>query len=333
MRHFFSIIVPVYNRPDEVEELLASLATQEGDATFELVLVEDGSTKPCAEVVERYMDRLTICYFTKPNSGRSETRNYGMERAKGDYFLFFDSDCIIPPTYFVSLESELEQRYSDCFGGPDAAHPSFSDTQKAISYAMTAFLTTGGIRGGKQQLEKFKPRTFNMGFSRKVYEAVGGFNDMFGEDIDLALRILKAGFTTTLYRSVYVYHKRRVSMRKFCKQVYIFGIARVNLAIIHKGSLKLVHTLPALFLMGVLALIVLSFACTPLFLAPLVFYTLLLFTDALVKNKSLRIACISVVAGYVQLLGYGWGFLKSFVSKIIFRRGLESSEELKRVYK
>ncbi|MDR0661062.1 MAG: glycosyltransferase [Prevotellaceae bacterium] len=333
MRHFFSIIVPVYNRPDEVEELLASLSTQEGSAKFEVIIVEDGSTKPCANVVQVYSGKLNIRYFTKPNTGRSDTRNYGMKEAQGSYFIFFDSDCIITPQYFLRLEENLNNSYSDCFGGPDAAHESFSAVQKAINYAMTAFLTTGGIRGGKQQLEKFKPRTFNMGFSRKVYETVGGFNDMFGEDIDLALRIQKAGFRIVLYRDVYVYHKRRVSLKKFFKQVYIFGTARINLALIHKGSLKAVHTFPALFLLGGIALIILSIVVSPLFLLPVVLYTILLFTDALIQTKSLKTTLLAVIASYIQIIGYGWGFIRSFFEKIILRKGLESSDTLKRVYK
>ena len=333
MDFFFSIVVPVYNRPDEVEELLASLAAQEGSAKFELLIVEDGSTKPCKNIVEQYSSKLNIRYFTKPNTGRSDTRNYGMREAVGSYFIFFDSDCIVTPQYFQQLEKNLTSNYSDCFGGPDAAHPSFSSTQKAINYAMTAFLTTGGIRGDKQQLEKFKPRTFNMGFSRKVYETVGDFNDMFGEDIDLAIRIQNAGFRTTLYQDVYVYHKRRVSLKRFYKQVYIFGTARVNLALIHKGSLKMVHILPALFLLGGVALVISSIFCTPLFLAPIVLYILLLFADAILKTRLLTTALLAVVASCIQVVGYGWGFIRSFIEKIILKKGLESSETLKKIYK
>lgn len=333
MSFYFSIIVPVYNRPDEVEELLASLSVQEGTAKFEVVIIEDGSTKPCRDVAKRYSDKLEIRYFTKPNTGRSDTRNVGMREAKGDYFIFFDSDCIITPQYFLRLEKNLSEDYSDCFGGPDAAHESFSSTQKAINYAMTAFLTTGGIRGGKKQLEKFKPRTFNMGFSRKVYETVGGFNDMFGEDIDLVLRIQKASFRITLYRDVYVYHKRRVSLKKFFKQVYIFGTARINLALIHKGSLKAVHTFPALFLIGGVCLIALAGIINPLYLLPIALYTLLILIDALIRTKSIKTTLLAAVAAYIQIIGYGWGFIRSFIEKIVFRKGLESSEILKRVYK
>lgn len=207
---YFSIIIPVYNRLDEVRDLLDSLSKQT-DKDFEVVLVEDGSTLRCDAAVKEFEDRVDVKYFYKENEGRSIARNYGMERASGEYFLFFDSDCVIPEHYIATLRKALEERPTDCFGGPDAAHSSFSDTQKAINYSMTSFLTTGGIRGGKVQLEKFVPRTFNMGFSRRVWEKVGGFREMFSEDIDMSTRIRQAGFAISLIREAYVYHKRRVN--------------------------------------------------------------------------------------------------------------------------
>lgn len=329
----YSIIIPVYNRPDEVEELLDSLVKQEGDFSFEVVIVEDGSTLPCDKVLGKYKDKLSINYYAKPNTGRSDTRNVGMKLAKGDYFLFFDSDCVLPSQYFATLNKNLSESYSDCFGGPDAAHESFTDIQKAISYAMTSFFTTGGIRGGKQQLEKFKPRTFNMGFSRAVYERVGGFRDMFGEDIDLSIRILDAGFSIKLYRDVFVYHKRRISFKKFYKQVYNFGSGRISLALLHKGSMKLVHTLPALFLVGAVAVIILSLFLSFWFWLFPAFYTLLLLADAFTKTKSVKTTLLAVWTSYIQLVGYGWGFITAFVQKVLLGRGLESSETLKKVYK
>ncbi|MDE5857708.1 MAG: glycosyltransferase, partial [Muribaculaceae bacterium] len=221
----FSIIVPVYNRIDEVADLLESLSRQTVN-NFELVLVEDGSTQPCEDVVKLYEAKFPIQYYYKENEGRSIARNYGMERAKGDYFIFFDSDCVVPEDYFEKLQKQYEEKPVDCFGGPDAAHDSFSTTQKAINYSMTSFLTTGGIRGGKISLEKFTPRTFNMGFARKVYEKVGGFREMFSEDIDMSTRIRNAGFSISLYPDQYVYHKRRVDFKKFFRQVYVFGMSR-----------------------------------------------------------------------------------------------------------
>ncbi len=337
---FYSIIVPVYNRPDEVAELLESLSIQEDRAGFEVVIIEDGSTHPCIGVVEQYASQLNIHYYCKPNTGRSDTRNVGMQLAKGDYLLFFDSDCVLPPQYFSTLNKNLQTDYSDCFGGPDAAHASFSPTQKAISYAMTSFFTTGGIRGGKSQLEKFKPLTFNMVFSRKVYEKVGGFSDMFGEDIDLSIRFADAVFRIVLYRVVFLYHKRRVSFKKFYKQVRNFGSGRISLALLHKGSLKAVHTLPALMLVA--AVLLLCFLPFAFILSPATFYLilflplaylLLLFLDALRKNKNLKVALLAVGASVIQIVGYGWGFIAAFVQKIIFRKGLESRETLTKVYK
>lgn len=328
---YFSIIVPVYNRPDEIRELLESLNKQTLK-DFEILLIEDGSTKRCDTVAQEFDKDLNICYFYKENSGRSLTRNYGMERASGDYFIFFDSDCIIPEHYFEIVKAKLETDYVDCFGGPDAAHASFNDLQKAISYSMTSFFTTGGIRGGKKGMEKFAPRTFNMGFSKEVYRCVGGFKDMFGEDIDLSLRIRNAGFHTALIREAFVYHKRRVSFRSFYRQVSVFGKARVDLYLLHPGSLKIVHLLPAAFVLGTLALIILSFFCIWALL-PLAAYFLALFFESLVCNHSLRIACLSVVTSVIQLGGYGIGFLSAFVKKVILKRTGNQEAELKKLYK
>ena len=328
----FSLIVPIYNRPDEACELLESLAEQTY-TDFELVLVEDGSTKPCANEVEKFRSGININYIVKDNSGRSDTRNVGMKNAKGDYFIFFDSDCIIPPHYLKTVNRMLDEDYADCFGGPDREHPSFSTMQKAINYAMTSFWTTGGIRGGKVNMEKFKPRTFNMGFSRAVFEKVGGFKDMYGEDIDLSIRINKAGFTTKLYRDAFVYHKRRVDLKRFYKQVNIFGQARINLYKLYPESLKLVHTFPALFVMGGVVVICLAIFATPWFLIFPALYLLLLFSDSLAKTKSVSIASLSIVTSLIQIIGYGLGFITSFVQKIILRKGLEDIETIKKVYK
>lgn len=326
----FSIIVPVYNRPKEVQELLESLS-QQTSKNFEAVIVEDGSTVKCDNIVEEYKDKIQIKYFFKPNSGRSLTRNYGMERAAGNYLVFFDSDCIIPPQYFETVTRELESNYTDCYGGPDRAHESFTTLQKAISHSMTSFLTTGGIRGGKKGLEKFTPRTFNMGFSKEVYQRVGGFKDMFGEDIDLSLRIREAGFTTRLLTDAYVYHKRRVSLKSFFRQVNTFGRARIDLYRQHNSSMKLVHMLPAMFVVGVCFLVLASLVC-PWALLPLLFVLLAFFTESLVVNRSLPIAALSVVTSFIQLWGYGTGFIAAFFNKIILGRN-NDEEELNKRYK
>ncbi len=324
----FSIIVPVYNRPDEVADLVRSLVAQtSGD--FELIVVEDGSTVPCREQVEEGVrNGLNARYFFKENEGRSIARNYGMERARGEYFIFFDSDCVIPPEYFSNLEKDLEATPTDCYGGPDAAHSSFSPTQRAINYTMTSFLTTGGIRGGKVSLEKFTPRTFNMGFHRSVYERVGGFREMFSEDIDMSTRIKRAGFSITLYQNP-VWHKRRIDLRKFLRQVYVFGMSRITLQQLYPGSLKAVHTAPALFLLGCLALIALSIFVSPWFLLPLGLYFLALFTGALLKEKSLNVALRTPAAALVQLWGYGFGFLKAAFTTYILGRGRNLDLEIK----
>ena len=326
----YSIIVPVYNRPDEVKELLDSLLAQTVKP-FELVLVEDGSKERCDHLIGHYRSFFTIHYYYKENSGRSETRNYGMERANGDYLLFFDSDVILPPFYFEKLEAAMQATLCDCFGGPDAADDSFSDMQKAVNHAMTSFWTTGGIRGGKAVMEKFCPRTFNMGFSKEVYKQVGDFKDMMGEDIDLSIRIRNAGFTIRLIREVFVYHKRRIDLGRFYKQVNNFGQARIWLQILHPGSLKLVHAAPALMLIMGVALLVASIFFPWLLLLPLL-YVMLIFTDSVIKNKSLKVAMQSVVAAAVQITGYGMGFLKAFWFKMILKRPLETKKNLTKIY-
>lgn len=324
---FFSIIIPVYNRIDEVRDLLKSLSAQT-DKDFEVILVEDGSTQPCASVVEPYKSQIDIKYFYKDNEGRSIARNYGMEHADGQYFLFFDSDCVIPEQYIASLRKSLDAHYVDCFGGPDAAHESFSDTQKAINYSMTSFLTTGGIRGGKVRLDKFVPRTFNMGFSREVWETVGGFREMFSEDIDMSTRIRQAGFSIALIREAFVYHKRRISMKLFFKQVYVFGMSRITLYLLYPDSLKAVHWLPAVFVLGVIALIILSLAISWMFIIPLAAYVIAIFVCASVSTKNIKIGALSIIASIIQLSGYGIGFLKAFCNKILLRKGRNVEEEI-----
>lgn len=322
----FSVIVPVYNRIDEVRDLLDSLRRQTLK-NFELVIVEDGSTQPCEEIVRNAPD-LRVRYFYKENEGRSIARNYGLERAVGDYFIFFDSDCVIPEDYFAVLSRELDANPADCFGGPDSAHSSFTSTQKAINFAMTSFLTTGGIRGGKISLEKFVPRTFNMGFSRKVYERVGGFREMFSEDIDMSTRIRNAGFSIVLIRPAYVYHKRRVDFRKFLRQVYVFGMSRITLKLLYPGSLKTVHALPAVAVIIGLALLVLSITVSPWFLLPLGLYLAAIFVSALVSTRSAVIAVKALPASVIQICGYGCGFLKAYFFKILLGRGRDVEEEI-----
>ncbi|MCM1519657.1 MAG: glycosyltransferase [Lachnoclostridium sp.] len=322
----FSIIVPVYNRIDEVRDLLDSLEHQ-SVKNFEVVIVEDGSTAPCREVAESYAPRLDVSYHYKSNEGRSIARNYGLERARGSYFIFFDSDCVIPPDYFKVLTQKIEELHPDCFGGPDAAHESFSNTQKAINFAMTSFLTTGGIRGGKVSMEKFVPRTFNMGYSREVYERVGGFREMFSEDIDMSTRIRNAGFTLTLIPEAFVYHKRRIDFKKFFRQVHVFGMSRITLKLLYPGSMKLVHTLPALAVIIGIALLVLSIFDWR-WLLPLVIYLAAIFAAALVSSRSLSVAVRAIPASVIQITGYGTGFLRAYITKILLGRGRNIEEEI-----
>lgn len=322
----FSVIVPVYNRPDEVADLMRSLDEQTCK-DFEAVIVEDGSTVRCEKAVKDFPG-VNSKYFFKDNEGRSIARNYGMERAEGDYFIFFDSDCVIPPGYFATLSRILDANPCDAFGGPDAAHSSFSTTQKAINYAMTSFLTTGGIRGGKVSLEKFTPRTFNMGFSRAVYERVGGFREMFSEDIDMSTRIRNEGFSITLIRDAFVYHKRRIDLRKFFRQVHVFGMSRITLRLLYPGSMKLVHTLPAIAVMVGVAMLLLGLFVSPWWLLPPAVYLAAIFVTALASTRSVAIAAKAVPASVIQIAGYGSGFIRAYFTKILLGRGRDIEEEI-----
>ncbi len=304
----YSLIIPVYNRPDEVAELLDSL-TRIAFRDYEVILVEDGSTLPCEAVARQYGDRLSLRYFAKPNSGPGQSRNYGAERAEGEWLIVLDSDILVPEGYFDALNSFLAHNDVDAFGGPDRAHESFTPVQKAINYGMTSFFTTGGIRGGKQKLDKFFPRSFNMGIRREVYHALGGFRAMrFGEDIDFSYRIVEGGYRTALIPDAWVYHKRRTDFRKFFRQVHNSGIARVNLTILHPGTLRLVHLLPSAFTIGCVLLLI-GGCWWHWVWSLLACYALLITVDSTLKNHSLRIGLLSVVAAFVQLTGYGTGFL------------------------
>lgn len=312
----YSVIIPVYNRPDEVDELLESLALQQYKQ-FEVIIVEDGSTIPAKDIVDKYVGSLDIHYYIKPNSGPAQSRNYGAERNNGDYFIFLDSDCIVPQGYFEAIGKEMEAKHADAFGGPDRAHESFSRIQKAINYSMTSFFTTGGIRGGKKKMDKFYPRSFNMGISKQAFKALGGFSDMrFGEDIDFSIRIYKANYSCRLFPDAWVYHKRRTDFRKFFKQVYNSGIARINLYKKYPDSLKLVHLLPAVFTLGVLFLLLSSLIC-PYALTLILLYIIMVIIDAGIKNKSISIGLLAVVAAFVQLMGYGLGFLSAWWKRCV----------------
>ena len=312
----YSVIIPVYNRPDEVDELLQSL-TEQSFKDFEVVIVEDGSSIPCKKVVDRYQKQLDIHYYNKPNSGPGQTRNYGAERSTGEYLIILDSDCILPKGYLAAIEKELQVNPADAFGGPDRAHESFTDIQKAINYSMTSFFTTGGIRGGKKKMDKFYPRSFNMGVRREVYQALGGFSNMrFGEDIDFSIRIFKGGYQCRLFPDAWVYHKRRTDFKKFFKQVHNSGIARINLYKKYPESLKVVHLLPALFTIGIVFLLLCSLVCS-WSLSLLLLFALIICVDSTLRNKSFKIGLLSILASFIQLIGYGTGFLRAWWKRCV----------------
>lgn len=327
---FFSLIIPVYNRPFEVGELLDSLSATAYDKPFEVVIVEDGSSEKSDSIVEMFKSRLDISYYYKENSGPGDSRNFGMQMAKGDYFLIFDSDCIIPPQYLTEAEAALGRNYVDCFGGSDAALDSFTDIQKAINFAMTSMLTTGGIRGGSEKISKFQPRSFNMGISRKAFEVSGGFGNIHpGEDPDLAIRLWELGFETALFPKAYVFHKRRIDWKKFRVQVNKFGKARPILDSWHPQYAKFAFFTPSIFISLVFLSVVLLAFGKPFLLTSVVFYFVLAFLMSAFQNRSVKIGILSVIAVWHQFYGYGTGFLQSFVKiRMLKQKPQEAFPEL-----
>lgn len=304
----YTVLIPVYNRPDEVDDLLNSLVKQTY-VHFEVVIVEDGSSKPCLPVVEKYQHLLSVRYFRIENSGPGPARNYGALQSRGEYLLILDSDCVLPASYIEQVHDSLNHSHADAFGGPDRAHVTFSPIQKAINYSMTSFFTTGGIRGGKKKLDKFYPRSFNMGIRREVFLALGGFSEMrYGEDIDFSIRIMKAGYLVCLFPAAWVYHKRRANFSQFFRQVQHSGLARIELYHKYPDSLKPVHCLPALFTLGMAAIGMLAFLI-PAILGLVLIFAFFVHTDALVRNKNLKVSLLAVIASFVLLFGYGTGFV------------------------
>ncbi len=318
---YFSVIIPVYNRPDELEELLQSLLLQDYKNPFEVVVVDDGSTVSSYDVVSKFESLLNVSFYYKSNSGPGDSRNFGMKKAKGDYFIIFDSDCIIPENYLSHVEAALKDNYTDCFGGPDSAHSSFTSIQKAINFSMTSVLTTGGIRGASEKAQKFQPRSFNMGISRKAFEASKGFGLIHpGEDPDLSIRLWKLGFETQLIAKAFVYHKRRIDWSKFAKQVYKFGKVRPILNTWHPEFAKLTFWFPTVFSIGLdMALIVLPLGIfTPIYFY--IGYFLVLLITSTWYTKSIKIGFLSIIAVLIQFYGYGIGFLESQVMINLFRK-------------
>lgn len=314
---FYSIVIPVYNRPDEIKELLESLKEQEHQ-NFEVLVIEDGSSNSCESIVDGFKQYFNVQYYFKENTGQGFTRNFGFERAKGDYFIVFDSDCLIPSDYLRQVDDFLEQNLVDAFGGPDMAHASFNTLQKAISYSMTSPFTTGGIRGNKKHVGQFHPRSFNMGISKAVFEKTGGYNlTRMGEDIEFSIRIINSGFKTALIPEAFVYHKRRTSISQFYKQLHFFGRARVNVNRFCKGELKVVHLLPLVFFLAFWFWLSTPYWYYPLFkLGSMVvgLYYAAIFIDSLIKNKSLSVAFASILTSFIQLYAYGMGLISEVIS-------------------
>ncbi|MDN3707504.1 glycosyltransferase [Myroides ceti] len=322
----YSFIIPVYNRPDEIEELLESLSQQTYQNDFEVVVVEDGSSLSCENVVNKYRDLLSVSYYYKENSGPGASRNYGMQKAKGSYFIILDSDCLLPDSYLQKVDECLKNDYVDCFGGPDNAAASFSDIQKAINFAMTSFITTGGIRGGSEQIGKFQPRSFNMGLSKKAFEATQGFGKIHpGEDPDLVIRLWKMGYETRLFEPAYVYHKRRIDWQKFYRQVNKFGKARPILNQRYPEYSKITFWFPTLFclffILAVSSAVLGNFYMGALF----VLYFIVLYISALLRTKDFKIAAYAIIATLIQFYGYGSGFLKSNFKLFVLNQKAEEA--------
>ena len=312
----YSIIIPVYNRPEELDELLESL-TRQSFNNFEVVVVEDGSSHPAKHIAEKWSAHLRIRYFYKENTGQGFSRNFGFERARGEYLVVFDSDCLIPEQYFEAVEAHLAREPLDAWGGPDKAHPAFTPMQKAISYSMTSPFTTGGIRGGKKRIGAFHPRSFNMGISRAVWERTQGYIiTRMGEDIEFSIRINSLGFRTGLIPEAYVYHKRRTSLQQFYKQLHFFGRARINIGRFFPSEIKLVHAFPAAFVAGTIFVALSWLLSSTLFAVLAVLYLLfflLIFVDSLRQNRSIKVAALSMAAAFVQLWAYGIGFIEEAI--------------------
>lgn len=316
----FSFIIPVYNRPDELEKLLLSISLLEYQDDFEVVVIEDGSSLKCDAICERFRESVTVSYYFKSNSGPGDSRNYGMSRALGNYFVILDSDCILPKDYLKNAKKALLNNYVDCYGGPDAAHESFTDLQKAINYSMTSFFTTGGIRGGNENIDKFQPRSFNMGLSKRAFEKTGGFGKIHpGEDPDLTIRLWNDGFKTALFKEVYVYHERRISWSLFYKQVHKFGMVRVILNKWHPQTARVIYWLPSLFLFFILFAFVMLAAGVLLPIVLLFSYLLVVFIHSTLRN-GMRIGLMSLRAVLTQFIGYGYGFLKSVYYLTLLKR-------------
>ncbi len=321
---YFSIIIPLYNRPQEIDELLHTLTLQTY-TNFEVLVIEDGSKIDAKSIIDSYQNKLNLKYYVKENEGQGFTRNFAFKLAKGDYFIIFDSDCLIPADYLQKVSDHLNVNWLDAYGGPDAAHASFTPVQKAISYAMTSPFTTGGIRGNKKRIGgQFHPRSFNMGISRQVWEKTGGFVlTRLGEDIEFSIRIHTLGFKIGLIPEAVVFHKRRTDFKQFYKQLHFFGRSRINIYKFFPSELKLVHFFPALFVIFLLLTLLANLfvpQISKLFNVMLAIFVLLVFFHSWVTNRSAKVAFLSIIASFIQLIAYGIGFMQDLWKEVIFKR-------------
>jgi|WetSurMetagenome_2_1015567.scaffolds.fasta_scaffold75701_2 glycosyltransferase involved in cell wall biosynthesis len=326
---YFSIVVPTFSRPDEVSELLASLVFQK-NKNFEVIIADGSPDDSVRQVIESYNERLDLKYLYHKGLGISESRNWGVENARGDYIVFFDSDCVIPPHYFKVAGEFLKIDPLDSYGGPDRASENFNKQQRAISYAMTSFFTTGGIRGRKKHVGQYQPRSFNMGIRRNVFNALHGFSGLkVSEDIDLSIRLNKNGYRSGFIEDAYVFHKRRSTFYKFFRQVLSFGSGRIDLQMRHGDALKPVHMLPSLFVLYLISGLVAGIFSREVFIfwaGSAVTYMVAILIDATIQNRNLVIGLMSVYAAFVMLIGYGLGMIKAACLRFVLRSRKESEK-------
>ena len=325
MKYKYSFIIPVYNRPDEIDELLDSITKLEKhteEIPFEVIIVEDGSTIPCNQIVDKYQNQIDIKYFVKENGGPSAARTFGIEKATGNYIILTDSDCILQSHHLLKINEIVTKNHLDAFGGADTAHISFSKIQKAISYTMTSFLTTGGIRNKSKSMagKKYYPKSYNLGFRKEIFNDIGGFPPIHpGEDTQFSINLVEKGYNVEFIDNIEVFHKRRTTLKKYFKQVFLFGRTRIYLNFHYPQTAKIVFCLPTLFLLSSLFLITSSFLCIYAII-PILLYAFLILIDSSIKNKNIFIGFLSIITAFIQHYGYGSGYLIEFIWRNILKQ-------------
>ncbi len=323
---FISVITPSYNRASELEHLMRSISAQSIDHNlFELIISDDGSTDDTEALINSWQEKasFSIKYISQENKGPGAARNHGLEKSIGELILFIDSDCEAHPKWIETIVDEYHKSEFDACGGPDGGKKDFTLLQKAIDYSMTSFFTTGGMRGhSEKMISKFYPRTHNMGVKRDKYEAVGGFGNLrHGQDIEFSHRIRTSGGKIRFIKNALVYHRRRTSLRQFIKQVFNWGVARINLGKIDTAMLEPVHFLPSLSILLSLFIILIIYQLDwgiseifLLFFSPLSIICLL----GALNKKDLRVFPILLLVIPIQIFGYGLGFLQAYIRRFIF---------------